>query len=162
MASHTKGSPLWLFSGAYMFLVTMGCGATASGIVCAVAAVAGLRGMPLTSLAVETLAVVFTAVTIFVWQAFARIAREGRTNVIALRWVVAGIFSLWPAGSVGWWWCVVIIVEKTTGSLDVRDATHWAVAFPVWFLLVPYTVGVPIALARIRRRSRRVSSQTDL
>lgn len=162
MPQRNDRSPLWLLSGAFLFLVAMGCGGTASGIVCAITATLGLRGTLLTTLAVETFAVVSTAVTILVWQSIARIAREGRTNVIPLRWVVAGIFSLWPAGSVGWWWCIVIVVEKATGSLEVRDAMHWAIAFPVWFLLVPYTLGVPIVLARIRHRSKRASSQIPI
>jgi hypothetical protein len=152
MAEQRTPSILWLFSGALVLEVSVACAGTVSGITSAAATELGFRGRTLTATAVGVLCVVFAVSFLAVLLGFARVARAGAT-CIPLRWVVCALLSV-PIAAPFWGLCTVFVVERLTQSESVRIATDSVIYKLVLTLVIPVTVGVPILLAFLYRRSR--------
>jgi hypothetical protein len=81
----------------------------------------------------------------------ARLARRGAT-ALPLRWVPGSFLALLVAAPF-WNLCVVHVQERLTGSDSVRVTFDNVEYGLVVSSAVPLALGVPLLLARLRRRS---------
>jgi hypothetical protein len=150
MAEHGKPGVLWWFTGVMLLFLAAAGGGALSGAATALGALAGAGEALLAWVAVGTLLAGFALALAVGLGDLARLARRGAT-ALPLRWVPGSFLALLVAAPF-WNLCVVHVQERLTGSDSVRVGFD-NVEYGLVLTVIPLAVGVPLLLARLRRRS---------
>jgi hypothetical protein len=153
VSAQRKTSILWMLTGMMALIFAVACGAALSGAVTAVSAKIGIQEGTIGVAAVVTLVVGFGVSLVVGLRDLAGLARSGQPS-LPLRWTLGSILAL-PVAGPFWNLCVIYIQEPISGSDAVRVFFDNVLSGLVLALVLPFAVGIPLVLARLRARARR-------
>jgi hypothetical protein len=143
-----------MMSGMLLLMASVAVAVFVSGAVGMAAVAAGARGRAVNIVVATTVLVLFVAVAVYLFVHFARLIRGGAVRIPG-RWLAACMLAL-PVLAPLWGLTFSRWVERRTDSEAFRVTTDETVMYLLLTLVVPVSVGVPVALMRLRPQVCRV------